>query len=226
MLKEPWSDGVLYGPPIQQQATMYLRQKDAKDLMKSGKQELFRLVSEKNDFLNELHGGDDWSFVIKAQALVEGSVTQAVLAHLGDSRLAKIVEVMPLVGGEVSKLAVAKELELLTAPQRRFVHNMAILRNRLAHRADQASFSFERHIASLDKNQRKEWQASIPWFAEDDLMEIWGPLSLRAPRVVIHLSTFMLTGLLAVDGKQKEINRKIDELAIKTTSELLRHEPT
>jgi hypothetical protein len=160
---------------------MYLRQKDAKDLLKSGKHELFRLVSEKNDFLNELQGGDDWSFVIKAQALVEGSVTQAVLAHLGDNRLAKIVEVMPLVGAEVSKLAVAKELELLTAPQRRFANKMAALRNRLAHRADQASFSFEHHIASLDRNQRKEWQTSIPWFAEDDSKEFWGSHSLRAP---------------------------------------------
>jgi hypothetical protein len=138
-------------------------------------------VSEKNDFLSELQGGDDWSFVIKAQALVEGSVTQAVLAHLGDNRLAKIVEVMPLVGAEVSKLAVAKELELLTAPQRRFANKMAALRNRLAHRADQASFSFEHHIASLDRNQRKEWQTSIPWFAEDDSKEFWGSHSLRAP---------------------------------------------
>ena len=30
----------------------------------------------------QLLDGDDWSFVIKAQALVEGSVTQAVLAHI------------------------------------------------------------------------------------------------------------------------------------------------
>lgn len=205
---------------------MYLHQEDAKDLLKTGKQELLRLVSEKNDFLSELRDGDDWSFVIKAQALVEGSVTQAVLAHLGDNRLAKIIEVMPLVGGEVSKLAIAKELELLTTPQRRFVNKMAALRNRLAHRVDQASFSFERHIASLDKHQQKEWRASIAWFAEDDSKEFWGSYSLKTPRSVIYLSTFMLTALLAVDGNQKEINRNIEKLSIKTTSELLQQKPT
>lgn len=204
---------------------MYLRQEDAKDLLKTGKQELLRLVSEKNDFLSELRDGDDWSFVIKAQALVEGSVTQAVLAHLGDSRLAKIIEVMPLVGGEVSKLAIAKELELLTTPQRRFINKMAALRNRLAHRVDQASFSFEHHIASLDKHQQKEWRASIAWFAEDDSEEFWGSHSLKTPRPVIYLSTFMLTALLAIDGNQKEINRNIERLATKTTSELLQQKP-
>lgn len=205
---------------------MYLNRKDAEVLLKTGKQELFRLVSERNTFLGELKGGDDWSFVIKAQALVEGSVTQAVLCHLGDTRLIKIVEAMPLVGDEVSKLAVAKELQLLSSAQRRFINKMAALRNRLAHRVDQASFSFERHIESLDKNQRNDWQASIPWFADEDSREYWASHSLTVPRVVIHLSTFMLTALLAVDGQQKEISRKIDELAIKATSELIRKEPS
>jgi len=37
--------------------------------------------------LNDLHNGDDWAFVIKAQTLVEEVINKALLANIGDERL-------------------------------------------------------------------------------------------------------------------------------------------
>lgn len=201
---------------------MYLRRNDADKLLKTKLNELFAAIDEQKGFLSALHSGDDWSLVIKAQALVEGAITQAILSHIGDQRLLRIVEAMPLIGDEVSKLALTKDLDILTSPQRRFVKKMASIRNRLAHRTDQVSFSFDSHISELTKDQLKDWQASVPWFAESaDSKQSWASILIKAPKAVVHLSTFMLVASLSAEGMQKEMTRKIDELALSTTSQLL-----
>lgn len=185
-------------------------------------QELVAALTGQLDFLRSLSGGDDWAFTIKSQALIEGAVTQAVLAHLGDDRIKKTVAVMPLVGEEVSKLAIAKDLGLLQSNQRRFVKRMASMRNRLAHRVDSTNFEFRTHVASLDRDALRDWQESMVWFTDDPKSsEVWLRIAVTQPRAVVYLGVAMLVGLLTIDGSEKEIKRKIDAAAETTTKELL-----
>ncbi len=86
----------------------------------------------KNHLIADLSNGDDWSFVIKTQTLIESVVTHAVLAKIGEDGLRKIFQAMPLIGDEISK-QLLKELGLTTSAQRRFITKMATLRNQLAH---------------------------------------------------------------------------------------------
>ena len=63
---------------------MYLHRDQADELLQGHLQGLLSSLQGHQSFLNQLLDGDDWSFVIKAQALVEGFVTQAVLAHISE----------------------------------------------------------------------------------------------------------------------------------------------
>lgn len=202
---------------------MYLWKNQADELMHGHMQDLLSTLRGQMDFLSSLRDGDDWSFTIKAQALIEGAVTQSVLTHLGDQRIRKTVEVMPLVGGEVSKLALTKDLGLLNSVQRRFVKRMASLRNRLAHSIDCTNFEFTPYVASLNRDALKDWQESIVWFTDDrDARDIWLRLAITQPRATVYLGVSMLVALLTIDGSEKEMVRKLDEAAYKTTSEFLK----
>ena len=202
---------------------MYLRRDQADALFQESLSEVRLRLFGHLDFVKELMGCDDWSLVIKAQALVEACVTQALLTKLGDERIRKTVEVMPLAGGEVSKLQFAKDLQVMDAPQRRFAKRLAALRNRLAHRIDCVNFSFSEYIESLDKNERQDWQESIVWFgAEATSREIWLQMALKQPRFAVIMGVFMLAAVLVVDDNQTSLMRSIDVASSEATSELLR----
>ena len=146
---------------------MYLQRDQAQALFETSVATIREQLHGHLSFIKELLQGDDWAFVIKTQALLEACITQAVLVHLGDERIKKTVETMPLVGDGATKLQFAKDLGLMDGPQRRFVNRMAALRNRLAHRVECVNFKFSDYIASLDRDGRKDWQESIVWFGEN-----------------------------------------------------------
>lgn len=202
---------------------MYLRQDQVDTLFKTSLAEVSSRLFGHIDFITELLKEDDWSLVIKAQALTEACVTQALLIRLGDERIRKTIEIMPLVGGEVSKLQFAKDLQLMNAPQRRFAKRLSALRNRLAHRIDCVNFSFPEYIESLDKNERQDWQKSIVWFGTDAVShELWLQMALKQPRFAVIIGVFMLAAALVVEDNQILLKRSIDMASLNATSELLR----
>lgn len=201
---------------------MYLRRDQVDALFQSSLSEVSSRLFGHIDFVTELLKGDDWSLAIKAQALVEACVTQALLIRLGDERIRKTVEVMPLVG-EVSKLQFAKDLQVMDAPQRRFAKRLTALRNRLAHRIDCVNFSFSEYIESLGKNERQDWQESIVWFRTDAASrELWLQMALKQPRFAVIMGVFMLAAVLVVEDNQASLKRSIDVASLEATSELLR----
>ena len=114
-----------------------------------------------NEFLFDLAKQDDWSFVIKAHAMLEAVVTEMLLEHLGEPRIKRVIERLPLSDGQVGKIIVAKQMELLTDKHRRFVRFFSELRNNLVHRLENLTFSFEQHLSTLDKNQKGSWKEAI-----------------------------------------------------------------
>lgn len=201
---------------------MYVRRDQANQLVREHFDGVLSQIRRHQDFLYELLDGSDWAFVIKAQALIEGVVTQAILAQVGDDRIKKTVEIMPLVGEEVSKLALAKDFGILSSEQRRFVKRMATLRNRLAHRVEMADFTFASYIESLDREARRDWQNSIVWFdCEADTSAFWKRAALEQTRIAVYLSTTLFSALVTIDGAEKDASRKIAAVAEVTTRDLL-----
>jgi hypothetical protein len=201
---------------------MYMKKSDAEHL-KSEFTGLLDSIRAKNHLIADHSEGDDWSFVIKTQTLIESAITNAVLSKNGENGLRKTFKSMPLVGDGASKLNFSKELGITTSAQRRFITTMASLRNQLAHNPDYGEFTFDAYINGLNQNQRKEWQQAIPWFSEyPDSKDVWAQNSLKAPKSVIYTSAFMLIALLELSSTELAVLRRIEELSIATTTELLR----
>lgn len=202
---------------------MYLQREQADELLEASLATIRERLHGHLAFVNELLQGDDWSFVIKTQALLEACITEAVLVRLGDERIKKTVETIPLVGEEVSKLRFAKDLGLMDAPQRRFIKRIASLRNRLAHRVECVNFKFPEYIASLDRDGRKDWQESVVWFGNEPASrEQWRDIALTQPRSAVLMGAFLVAALLAVEDNQAKLMRAIDAASEKTTAELLK----
>jgi hypothetical protein len=203
---------------------MYLQREQADALLQGSLTTIRERIQSHLAFVTELPEGDDWTFVIKTQALLEACVTEAVLVRLGDDRIKRTVETMSLIGEGATKLQFAKDLGLLEAPQRRFIKKLASLRNRLAHRVEYVNFKFPDHIASLDRDARKDWQDSVVWFGElPTSREQWRELALEQPRSAVLMSAFLVAAVLAVEDNQAKLMRAIDAASEKTTTELLKY---
>lgn len=173
-------------------------------------------------FFKDLSEGDDWSFVIKTQALVESRLNQSIVVKLHDERIRQIIERLPLAGEGATKLHFAEELGLLDSPQRRFVRRMATLRNQLAHRVDRVNFVFADYVTSLDRNARKDWQESIVWFGEDPASKAhWRSAALSSPQSAVMMGALTLVNLLAVSDSEAWMTRSVDEASERATTELL-----
>jgi hypothetical protein len=91
-------------------------------------------------FIEHLVEEDDWSFVVKAHALLEACATE-LLVRSSDSRLTPIFKSMQLGGGRASKMEFVRALGLLDDPAISFVRWLGELRNRIVHDVRHVGFS-------------------------------------------------------------------------------------
>lgn len=119
-------------------------------------------------FLDALRAEDDWSFVIKGHALLEAAVTHLLVIST-DPRLGAPFAQLELSGVRAGKLAFASALELLGENERRFVRRFSELRNSLVHDVRNVTFTFESHVASLDKNQTAAFYQFCTYFVSANL---------------------------------------------------------
>ena len=200
---------------------MPLYRDEAEQLLRGQFTEYFDGLEEQLLALKKLLDDDDWSFVIKTQALIEACVTNVLITHIGDERLKKTVELLPLADEEVGKLAMAKSLGLITSPQRRFIKRMAALRNKLAHRVDHISFTFEEYVLNLDASSLKDWKLSLSWHSiEGDSYEYWLSTAEKQPKLAIMLATFLLAANLLLTATETDSKRKINAASLRTAEEL------
>ncbi len=201
---------------------MYLYREEGKRLLAKLARSSIDLLEEKLMFLLDLLKEDDWTFVIKAHALIEAAVTQMLVEHLGEVELTKIIELLPLSDTRTGKIAVARQLTLLDDKQRRFIRYFSELRNSLVHRLDNLGFTFENYVSTLDTNQRRNLKESVAWFADDELMrKEWETIAEDNPRAGIYMAVHCLVAHCVLMSQQSSALREIDEVAIRTTTELL-----
>lgn len=180
------------------------------------------MLEEKLNFLNDLLNGDDWTFVIKAHALIETAVTEMLVHHLGEVELTKVIELLPLSDTRTGKIAVARQLKLLDDRQRRFVRFFSELRNNLVHRLDNLDFTFENYVSTLDSNQRRNLKENVAWFSHDEVMrKEWETIAENNPRVGIYMAVHCLVAHCVLNAEQSSALKEINEVGIGTTKELL-----
>jgi hypothetical protein len=95
---------------------------------------------------------DDWSFVIRAHAIIEGAVSQLLAAAL-DPRLKPVFEKIGLGRAGAGKLGFVKALGLLNDDRLEFIGLLSAIGNVLAHDLRHLDFTFDKHLSAMDRQQ-------------------------------------------------------------------------
>jgi hypothetical protein len=106
------------------------------------------------DFYVRLLDEDDWSFVIKLDALVEAACSDALTSRLHAPELGPALATLDLGHSKHGKIRLLLALGALEKGQAAVLQTLYELRNKLAHNIGQVSFTFENHLTQLDKQQR------------------------------------------------------------------------
>src|SRR6266516_2976014 len=134
----------------------------------------------------------DWSFVIKAHALLEAATTQLLANHLGAPGLTDTLACLPQSDPRSGRLAFLRALELLDEGELRFIQKFSELRNKLAHNVHNTRFTFVDHLATLPhpEEQFAEWVA----FAGKDpaALSRRRHYALSAPKTELWLSVMYI----------------------------------
>jgi hypothetical protein len=165
--------------------------------------------------------GDDWSFVIKSHAVIEGAVTHLIVATIRQPQVHDVFARLELSNEATGKLAVAKKLDLLPKPHRRFIRALSELRNQLAHDVRNVDFSFSSYLAQMDAGQRKtfdtafggifsesEGAKSDPHDAKRHLFWKWA----ANPRFLVWASTFIVISWCYSAKVREELDSRLLEL--------------
>lgn len=105
------------------------------------------------DFYRRLLREDDWSFVIKLNALFEGAATHVLSTKLHAPKLIDAFAHLDFLNSKIGKVALLRQLDAITSEQATLMRQIGELRNELAHNVRNAMFSFAECVASRDPNQ-------------------------------------------------------------------------
>lgn len=106
----------------------------------------------------------DWSFVIKAHALLEAATTQVLAQHFGFRELADVLSELPQSDTRLGRVAFMRALGLLEQDEIQFLRKFSELRNKLVHDVHNTRFAFVDYLATLPNpaDQFAGWVAIGP----------------------------------------------------------------
>lgn len=161
---------------------------------------------------------NDWSFVIKLNALFEAVCSHALSARLNAPELIDQFARLELADRDRGKIKFLSSLGCLTNEQAKFLRELASLRNKLAHDVSQVTFTFDSYVSKLDSNQRKNlvkvfgYNGNDPVFIADKKI----PLSkfvMENMKLVTWLTAANVLGCLYFEYEIAEIRLKPTALA-------------
>lgn len=148
-----------------------------------------------NNFVHRLMSEDDWSFIIKLNALFEASATHLLTCKLGAPELEDSFSYLDYGNRKFGKVELLKRLGCLNSDESRFLQMLFELRNKLAHDVKQVFFDFDSYIKALDSNQKAAFVKSVKCGQE----EIFWNCEVK-PRANYVLSHPKLLIFLAASG--------------------------
>jgi len=123
--------------------------------IKESTDELESSIGLPSGFLDRLLEEDDWSFIVKAHAMIESSASKALTDVTGIKEAADFFSKLDMSNNTTGKLALISALDIISEFSRRFIKTLSQLRNTLVHDISNTNFNLKKHIQSLDKKQRK-----------------------------------------------------------------------
>jgi hypothetical protein len=135
---------------------------------------------------------NDWSFIIKAHALIEAALTEVLTVAIGREQLRGVVSRMSTGDKRQGKLAFAKSLGLLGKTVLRFVETLGRIRNQFVHDVHSVTLRIE-DVVSRMSDPPQVWSAVGRAAARDiDSVEAGGQTmsvgewARRVPKIAIY----------------------------------------
>lgn len=118
--------------------------------------ELERKLGIPVGLFQKLKDEDDWSFIIKVQALLELALAYLIQSELGRPELTKFLERLHL-DGSSGKLTLIKALGLMDKSHYAYLKLLADLRNKVAHNIKYVGFNLSEYMGQKTDNQLREF---------------------------------------------------------------------
>ena len=165
----------------------------APDPILDGMRTLAKICGLRQDFLSDLLmlERDDWSFVIKAHALLESVVCQLLATHLKQPAMEYVLAQNVQME---DRIVMMKALGIADDNERRMMRLLGKIRNNLVHNAEQTDFTFSEYFKNRD-NRRNFTQAfATEW---PDTIGTTRPINrsdyiLQNPRYAIWVSVMQI----------------------------------
>ena len=143
------------------------------------------------DFYTKLLEEDDWSFVIKANALVEAACSDALAARFHAPDLAERFATLDLGHKKHGKVALLRASGAIEKEQAAFLQLVYELRNRLAHNIRHVGFTFDVYLKEAEPKDRAAFIKQVghgikpevlgaprdTFVAENPKLALWATLS-------------------------------------------------
>jgi hypothetical protein len=172
----------------------------------------------KQGFYDSLLESDDWSFVIKLNALFEAACTEALVARLGCPEISENLSHLEFSDNRKGKVRILFELGALVEIQRSILHALAQLRNELVHRIKNVSFSFAEHFATFNEAKLKS-QCELWGNGLHETLTVEGKTVSRSdfvrgnPKLAIWLTCSEILACLHLEfekAEARERNKRMD----------------
>ena len=161
---------------------------------------------------------DDWSFIIKIHALIEGAVSLLLTRSIGKEELHDIFSSLDLSNKRLGKMAFVKALNLLDQPDRRFISSLSELRNMMVHDISMVNFNLKDHIDELSQKNLSNFAIRFDSFTHNGTYELEGverdasELFKNDPKKAIWYSALITFSIIYQKKEIELADEKYDDL--------------
>ena len=180
-------------------------------------QSLEVLLGLPSGFYDRLLREDDWSFVIKLNALFEGVCTEVLSSRLSAPEIINALAHLDFGNSKCGKITMLRALDAITGEQASILRTLAELRNDLVHNISNVHFSLETFFASKDSNQLKS-MVKIFGHGVNDMVPLAGKIIPRYdfvkenPKVSLWLTCAEVLACLHLEFKRTELRLEASAL--------------
>jgi hypothetical protein len=173
--------------------------------------QLERALGLPDRFVVDLADADDWSFIIKAQSLLEAALTQLLAAAVGQPALNDVMSKLN-VRGATGKLAFVGALEIAETAHLRFIEKLMVLRNRLVHNVLQVTFDLARYFADgSGRDDGLEQSLFMLPTAPAEIVDSWRKELATRPKPLVWLHVAVVAfELRATTSSRRDTKALID----------------
>lgn len=123
--------------------------------------ELLKQLSLPKDFYRKLLEDDDWSFIIKLNALVDAASTHALVARFHAPELLDSLSRLDLGHSKFGKVVLLRKISAITSEQKKVFIELYELRNLVAHDVSNVTFSFSEYVKTLNNSRLKSFVCNL-----------------------------------------------------------------